>query len=88
MDSATQSSIHPLLFVSFLIWQQWEGLIKYHKTPPLLLRSHQQADMPSSDSLAVTGNSNEQAKLITVKTDVYDLRINTPGAVLSMRLIC
>ena len=35
--------------------------------------------MPSSDSLAVTGNSNEQAKLITVKTDVLDFRINTRG---------
>ena len=78
MDSQRNLLFIALLFVSFLIWQQWEG-DKVSQNTTTTTQVSQQADMPSSDSLAVTGNSNEQAKLITVKTDVLDLRINTQG---------
>ncbi len=78
MDSQRNLLFIALLFVSFLIWQQWEG-DKVSQNTTTTTQVSQQADMPSSDSLAVTGNSNEQAKLITVKLTYLIFRINTQG---------
>lgn len=75
MDSQRNLLLIALLFVSFLVWQAWESdkAAQDLKT----VQTTQQTDMPSSDSQAVT--SSGQGKLITVKTDVLDLRINTRG---------
>ncbi|MBO0150389.1 membrane protein insertase YidC, partial [Vibrio sp. Vb2424] len=72
MDSQRNLLLIALLFVSFLVWQAWESdkAAQDLKT----VQTTQQTDMPSSDSQAVT--SSGQGKLITVKTDVLDLRIN------------
>ncbi|MEX6374350.1 membrane protein insertase YidC [Providencia hangzhouensis] len=75
MDSQRNLLLIALLFVSFLVWQAWESdkVAQDVKT----VQTSQQADMPSSDAQAVTGSG--QGKLITVKTDVLDIRINTRG---------
>ena len=75
MDSQRNLLLIALLFVSFLVWQAWESdkVAQEVKT----VQTTQQADMPSSDAQAVTGSG--QGKLITVKTDVLDIRINTRG---------
>ncbi|MGU0057506.1 hypothetical protein ACVXG7_28750 [Enterobacter hormaechei] len=76
---ATQSSIHRFTVRFFPdSWQQWEG-DKVSQTPPLLLRSRNKRTCQAVIVLAVTGNSNEQAKLITVKTDVLYLSYQYSG---------
>ncbi|SUC29109.1 Oxa1Ec [Providencia rustigianii] len=47
------------------------------RKPKLFKTSQQKTDMPNSDGQAVTNS--EQGKLIAVKTDVLDVRINTRG---------
>nr|WP_314266156.1 membrane protein insertase YidC [uncultured Moellerella sp.] len=80
MDSQRNLLLIALLFVSFLVWQAWEGdqADLQNKTAQT---TQQRADMPSSDSDAqpVTVTESGKGKLITVKTDVLDLRINTRG---------
>lgn len=67
MDSQRNLLFIALLFVSFLIWQTWES----DKTQPIKTdQIVKQMDIPSHD---------DQAKFITVKTDVLELRINTHG---------
>ncbi len=75
MDSQRNLLLIALLFVSFLVWQAWESdkVAQDVKT----VQTTQQTDMPSSDAQAVTNSG--QGKLITVKTDVLDIRINTRG---------
>lgn len=75
MDSQRNLLLIALLFVSFLVWQAWESdkAAQDFKT----VQTTQQTDMPSSHSQAVT--SSGQGNLITVKTDVLDMRINTRG---------
>ncbi|MCF6580821.1 membrane protein insertase YidC, partial [Escherichia coli] len=65
-----------LLFVTFMLWQAWET----DKNPPATTQTIQQA------TNAVTGDATNQGvpasgqgKLITVKTDVLSLTINTRG---------
>lgn len=71
---ATQSFIHRLAICFVLIWQTWES----DKTQPIKTdQIVKQMDMPSHDDQANLGH--EQAKFITVKTDVLELRINTRG---------
>ncbi|MFP3013560.1 MAG: membrane protein insertase YidC [Arsenophonus sp. NC-QC1-MAG3] len=74
MESQRNLLFIALLFISFLIWQTW----KSDKTQ--LIKTDQiikQMDIPSHDDQANLGH--EQAKFITVKTDVLKLRINTRG---------
>ncbi|MEI9599995.1 membrane protein insertase YidC [Moellerella wisconsensis] len=75
MDSQRNLLLIALLFVSFLVWQAWEG--DNADLQNKAVQTTQQADMPSSDAQPVTQSG--QGKLITVKTDVLDLRINTRG---------
>ncbi|MEQ5128104.1 membrane protein insertase YidC [Providencia zhijiangensis] len=79
MDSQRNLLLIALLFVSFLVWQAWESDKVAQETKAVQV-SQQKTDMPSSasnDGQAVTGS--EQGKLIAVKTDVLDIRINTRG---------
>ncbi|MBS9436767.1 membrane protein insertase YidC [Photorhabdus noenieputensis] len=74
MDSQRNLLLIALLFVSFLVWQAWET----DKNPqPTTVQATQQTDMPSSENQAVPGSG--KGKLITVKTDVLSLTINTRG---------
>ncbi|MER2372641.1 membrane protein insertase YidC [Photorhabdus laumondii] len=74
MDSQRNLLLIALLFVSFLVWQAWEA----DKNPqPTTVQATQQTDMPSSENQAVPGSG--KGKLITVKTDVLSLTINTRG---------
>ncbi|OCQ54477.1 Membrane protein insertase YidC [Photorhabdus australis subsp. thailandensis] len=74
MDSQRNLLLIALLFVSFLVWQAWEA----DKNPqPTTVQATQQTDMPSGENQAVPGSG--KGKLITVKTDVLSLTINTRG---------
>ncbi|WP_340619962.1 membrane protein insertase YidC [Xenorhabdus siamensis] len=69
MDSQRNLLLIALLFVSFLVWQAWE---KDKNPQPTVQISHQTSTLSSE-----AGNG--QGKLITVKTDVLTLHINTRG---------
>ncbi|MBN3051394.1 membrane protein insertase YidC [Pectobacterium brasiliense] len=76
MDSQRNLLLIALLFVTFMLWQAWET----DKNPPATTQTIQQA------TNAVTGDATNQGvpasgqgKLITVKTDVLSLTINTRG---------
>ncbi|MEQ9746193.1 membrane protein insertase YidC [Pectobacterium actinidiae] len=76
MDSQRNLLLIALLFVTFMLWQAWET----DKNPPATTQAIQQA------TNAVTGDATNQGvpasgqgKLITVKTDVLSLTINTRG---------
>ncbi|CDG88701.1 membrane protein insertase YidC [Xenorhabdus bovienii] len=69
MDSQRNLLFIALLFVSFLVWQAWEK----DQNPQPTAQITQQANTPSSEA------SSGQGKLITVKTDVLSLHINTRG---------
>ncbi|MBD2813225.1 membrane protein insertase YidC [Xenorhabdus sp. Flor] len=69
MDSQRNLLLIALLFVSFLVWQEWGN----DKNPqPTVQISHQTSSLSNE-----AGNG--QGKLITVKTDVLTLHINTRG---------
>ncbi|CDG19657.1 membrane protein insertase YidC [Xenorhabdus doucetiae] len=70
MDSQRNLLLIALLFVSFLVWQAWEN----DKNPQPTAQITQQANTTLSSEA-----SNGQGKLITVKTDVLSLHINTRG---------
>ncbi|MGL5951952.1 MAG: membrane protein insertase YidC, partial [Providencia rustigianii] len=76
MDSQRNLLLIALLFVTFLVWQAWES-DKVAQETKTVQTSQQKTDMPNSDGQAVTNS--EQGKLIAVKTDVLDVRINTRG---------
>ncbi|PHM58675.1 membrane protein insertase YidC [Xenorhabdus sp. KK7.4] len=69
MDSQRNLLLIALLFVSFLVWQEWEK----DQNPQPTVQVSQQTNTLSNE--AVSG----QGKLITVKTDVLSLHINTRG---------
>ncbi|MGK2959667.1 MAG: membrane protein insertase YidC [Candidatus Malihini olakiniferum] len=77
MDSQRNLLLIALLFVSFLIWQTWET----DKNPPAAsTQAIQQATNEVNSSIASQGAPNgDQDKLITAKTDVLSLTINTHG---------
>ncbi|MDR0218296.1 MAG: membrane protein insertase YidC [Enterobacteriaceae bacterium] len=69
MDSQRNLLLIALLFVSFLVWQAWEK----DQNPQPIAQITQQANTPSHEV------SSGQGKMITVKTDVLSLHINTRG---------
>lgn len=84
MESQRNILLIGLLFVSFLLWQQWQAdkAPKPVATESSLVAnaaSSHSADVPEADTgvpaAAVTANS----KLITVKTDQLDIQINPVG---------
>ncbi|MTD39206.1 membrane protein insertase YidC [Erwinia sp. CPCC 100877] len=83
MDSQRNLLIIALLFVSFMIWQAWEQ----DKAPqPQQTQTTQTTN--SQGSAANQGvPASGQGKLITVKTDVLDLTINTRGGDVEQALL-
>ncbi|MGK2946158.1 MAG: membrane protein insertase YidC [Candidatus Malihini olakiniferum] len=77
MDLQRNLLLLALLFVSFLIWQTWET----DKNPPAAsTQAIQQAtNAVSGDTASQDFSNSSQGKLITVKTDVLSLTINTRG---------
>ena len=76
MDSQRNLLLIALLFVTFLIWQAWET----DNNPPATTQAIQQATNTINSDAANQGvPASGQGKLITVKTDVLSLTINTRG---------
>lgn len=76
MDSQRNLFLIALLFVTFMIWQAWET----DKNPPATTQAIQQATNTASGDASNQGvPASGQGKLITVKTDVLSLTINTRG---------
>ena len=69
-----------LLLVSMLIYQQWQ--MDYHMPKPVATEQSatQQSDMaPISASAATAESKQAQGRLITLKNDVFSLKIDTLG---------
>ncbi|XPE70155.1 YidC/Oxa1 family insertase periplasmic-domain containing protein [Shigella boydii] len=71
---ATQSSTHRFVVRVFHVWQAWESDKFRNLRTNRPRRDHRSG---SAADQAVTGSG--QGKLITVKTDVLDISINTRG---------
>ncbi len=81
---ATQSLVIALLFVSFMIWQAWEQ----DKNPQPQAQQTTQTTTTAAGSAADQGvPASGQGKLISVKTDVLDLTINTRGGDVEQALL-
>ena len=76
MDSQRNLLLIALLFVTFMLWQAWET----DKNPPATTQAIQQATNAATGDATNQGvPASGQGKLITVKTDVLSLTINTRG---------
>ncbi|MBJ7222200.1 MULTISPECIES: membrane protein insertase YidC [unclassified Brenneria] len=76
MDSQRNLLLIALLFVTFMIWQAWET----DKNPPATTQAIQQATNAAPGDATNQGvPASGQGQLITVKTDVLSLTINTRG---------
>ncbi|BES87027.1 membrane protein insertase YidC [Pectobacterium araliae] len=76
MDSQRNLLLIALLFVTFMLWQAWET----DKNPPVTTQAIQQATNAATGDATNQGvPASGQGKLITVKTDVLSLTINTRG---------
>ena len=83
MDSQRNLLIIALLFVSFMIWQAWE-----QDNNPQPQQQTTQTTTTATGSAADQGvPASGQGKLITVKTDVLDLTINTRGGDVEQALL-
>ncbi|WP_058910707.1 membrane protein insertase YidC [Entomohabitans teleogrylli] len=75
MDSQRNLLIIALLFVSFMIWQAWEQ----DKNPQPQTQQTTQTTTSQASAADQGVPASGQGKLITVKTDVLELSINTRG---------
>ncbi|WP_455426339.1 membrane protein insertase YidC [Dryocola sp. LX212] len=77
MDSQRNLFLIALLFVSFMIWQAWE---QDHAPQPQAQQTTQTTTTATGSAAASQGvPASGQGKIITVKTDVLELSINTRG---------
>ncbi|ELY4599639.1 membrane protein insertase YidC [Cronobacter malonaticus] len=84
MDSQRNLLVIALLFVSFMIWQAWEQ----DKAPKPQVQQTTQTTTTAAGSAASQGvPASGQGKLITVKTDVLSLTINTRGGDIEQALL-
>ncbi|EOV9627834.1 membrane protein insertase YidC [Cronobacter sakazakii] len=84
MDSQRNLLVIALLFVSFMIWQTWEQ----DKAPKPQVQQTTQTTTTAAGSAASQGvPASGQGKLITVKTDVLSLTINTRGGDIEQALL-
>ena len=84
MDSQRNLLVIALLFVSFMIWQAWEQ----DKNPQPQAQQTTQTTTTAAGSAADQGvPASGQGKLISVKTDVLDLTINTRGGDVEQALL-
>ncbi|WP_226572747.1 membrane protein insertase YidC [Mangrovibacter yixingensis] len=82
MDSQRNLLIIALLFVSFMIWQAWEQ-DKAPQTQQTTQTTTTAAGSAADQGVPASG----QGKLITVKTDVLSLTINTRGGDVEQALL-
>ncbi|MBK4714329.1 MULTISPECIES: membrane protein insertase YidC [Tenebrionibacter/Tenebrionicola group] len=83
MDSQRNLLIIALLFVSFLIWQAWEQ----DKAPQPQAQQTTQTTNSQGSAANQGVPASGQGKLITVKTDVLELTINTRGGDVEQALL-
>lgn len=76
MDSQRNLLLIALLFVSFMIWQAWQT---DNNPQPTAQTAGQTANTTTADASSQAVPESGQGKLITVKTDVLSLTINTRG---------
>ncbi|WBM70692.1 membrane protein insertase YidC [Buttiauxella sp. WJP83] len=76
MDSQRNLFLIALLFVSFMIWQAWE---QDHAPKPQVQQTTQTTTTAAGNAANQGVPTSGQGKIITVKTDVLELSINTRG---------
>ncbi|WP_145601836.1 membrane protein insertase YidC, partial [Yersinia frederiksenii] len=76
MDSQRNLLLIALLFVSFMIWQAWQV---DNSPQPAAQTTQQTANTATGDKASQAVPGSGQGQLITVKTDVLSLTINTRG---------
>ncbi|WP_394132299.1 membrane protein insertase YidC [Shewanella maritima] len=84
MESQRNILLIGLLFVSFLLWQQWQSdkapqpaqsQVAAQTTPA----TNYSADVPEADNVGVPVQLPANTEIITVKTDTLDIKINPVG---------
>ena len=79
MDSRRSLLVLALLFISFLVYQQWQ----MDKNPPPAVEqtSSMASDVPasSSSSAQIAADSTVKGRLITLENDVFRLKVDTLG---------
>ena len=82
MDSRRSLLVLALLFISFLVYQQWQ----LDKNPPVQQQTTEQttaasSDVPasSSSSAEVVADSQTKGQIITLENDVLRLKVDTLG---------
>ncbi|MGQ0286816.1 membrane protein insertase YidC [Pasteurellaceae bacterium 22721_9_1] len=78
MNSSRSLLALALLFISFLVYQQWE----IDKNPKPVVQQtavSQQTDTPTSSSSTATVDNQTQGRIITLKNDVFSLKVDTLG---------
>ena len=91
MDSRRSLLVLALLFISFLVYQQWQ----LDKNPPVQQQTTEQtttasSDVPasSSSSADVVADSQTKGHIITLENDVFRLKVDTLGGdVISSELL-
>lgn len=77
MDSRRSLLVLALLFISFLVYQQWQ--VDYHSPKPVateqVQNANQQGELTPNSDLA----SLQQGRIITLENDVFRLQVNTLG---------
>ena len=82
MDSRRGLLVIALLFMSFIVYQQWQ--LDYHTPKPVVTEQAKTAvsDVPSSansNANAVVNETQTKGNVITLENDVFRLQINTVG---------
>ncbi|MFD0966177.1 membrane protein insertase YidC [Seminibacterium arietis] len=80
MDSRRSLLVLALLFISFLVYQQWQ--VDYHSPKPVVAEQTQISDVPANSTSSlptITNDTLSTSKVITLENDVFRLKINTLG---------
>lgn len=80
MDSRRSLLVIALLFVSFLVYQQWQ--IDYHSPKPVVTAQTETtaSDTPlASNATTTTVDSQAKGKMITLENNVFRLKVDTLG---------
>ncbi|MDY4279785.1 membrane protein insertase YidC [[Pasteurella] aerogenes] len=94
MDSRRSLLVLALLFISFLVYQQWQ--VDYNTPQPVATEQAQTttpantSDVPASSSstAAITTNTQVKGRVITLENDVFRLKVDTLGGdVISSELL-
>ncbi|PJG83923.1 membrane protein insertase YidC [Caviibacterium pharyngocola] len=84
MDSRRSLLVLALLFISFLVYQQWQ--LDYHTPKPVaseqVQTQTQASDVPSSSASSastIAGDTQVKGRVITLENDVFRLKVDTLG---------